>query len=156
MTAVPITIGDRHFPSIAAAAKELNVTKRTVEYHLNRGTLDQLAGRDKNSPRILPKAKPITVLGQTFPSQIAMVRHFKLPDRSRIPELLREGLLDSYVSAILAGTYKRRAHNWGHAVTIRGVKYPSIAEAARALGLSQSTVWRAREKGRLNQLRSKK
>lgn len=156
MTSVRVTVGTRAFPSIKEAAKALNVSYNTVEYHLNRGTLDQLAGRDEFSPRILPKAKPITVLGQTFPSQIAMVRHFKLPDRSRVPELLREGTLEEYIKSIVAGTYKRRAKNWGHAVTIRGVKYKSLAEASRALGLAQSTIWRAREKNRLNQLRGKK
>lgn len=45
----------------------------------------------------------------------------------------------------MAGTMKKPSHQV--AVTIRGVTYPSMSAAARALGVTVQAVWDAVERG---------
>lgn len=90
---VPVTRGDRAWPTMKAAARELGVAPNTISKHLARhGNLDRVGSRKGPRPGtfIPSRAKPVCVGGHNWPSITAMARDLGV-SRFVATARLREG-----------------------------------------------------------------
>ena len=131
----PITIRGVTYESRAAAAKALGVSGPTVVSAFKRGTEDNV-GKGIRQPL------PVTIRGVEYPSAQVAAEALGVK-RDTIYRARAENRLDQ-VGLGGAGTPRERV---GKPVTIRGVEYRSMGEAAQALGVTRQAVHQAVKRG---------
>lgn len=110
------------YPSAAAAARALGVTRGTVRIHMDLyGNLDCIG----------PQERPVVVRGKFFPSQKAAAQFFRVRPNVVSTLLARWGHLDT----LGTGQARRKSSNSAKPITVHGHEFPSRVAASRALGV---------------------
>ncbi len=141
------------FKNLKALADAYGLTYRQVYQRMSRGwSKDEIAHGRKKTPKPKPKLRPkkahgrarkITFRGVTYPSVTALCQAFGA-NRQRLYARRRGG--HSVAQALglepfKDKRYERPANRLNRkAITYNGVKYPSIAELARAYGLKPNIM----------------
>lgn len=141
ITAKPITIGTRTFPSRIAAARHFNVTASTIRRLLATNNLDRLLeGNIKNK-------QSVTIGSLTFPSLSTAARHFGVSSTT-ITNLIRSNDLDRLQNGSLTRKYQKGIRVTRE-ITIEGKKFHSASSVAEHFGVALTTVYKYRNLGML-------
>ena len=136
------TVADVTYPSIAKLAAAYDLSAKLVQKRIRLGWLPEQAVNLASSPADV-RANHNEVEGQTFKSRTEAAKHYGLE-----PKLVNERVTKfgwTLAQAVGAESRPTKAHS--KPVEINGVKYNSVSEAAKALGMAKTTLARKIKSG---------
>lgn len=136
----PIVINGSVFRSVVAAAKAFGIDPRLASAHLRNGwTTEQVFGIEAPKPRSeVTNGLAITLNGVKYQSRAKAAAALGISPKIVHKRLTQFGWTLEQAFGLDAPPIRRS--NSSKAVTILGITYPTIADACKAFGITQSAV----------------